>query len=185
MSHSLLRWLYEEKQKVAFHQPSQIAKAKSFESLILDECIQVTESRLIESPQLALNVGDELAMFLELSKSNQTLEDQVLVVSSYPVFHVGSFRKQKVDLSAYHKNLISCSSLIRKLKELSLLTEEEYNISQRYLEQQQHGEQWPAEPVIEDNAQIYLDSLSVTYLMALGVLEKFKETDIKLFVHAV
>lgn len=185
VSHSLLRWLYEEKQKVAFHQPSQIAKAKSFESLILDECIQVTESRLIESPQLALNVGDELAMFLELSKSNQTLEDQVLVVSSYPVFHVGSFRKQKVDLSAYHKNLISCSSLIRKLKELSLLTEEEYNISQRYLEQQQHGEQWPAEPVIEDNAQIYLDSLSVTYLMALGVLEKFKDTDIKLFVHAV
>lgn len=182
--HSLLKWLYDEKQKVAYHQPSQISKAKNFESLILDECIQVTSSRLIEDPKLALSVGDELAMLLETAASRETVEHQCVVVSSYPTYHVGTFRQEQVDLSAHHKNLVSCATLIGKLKELSLLTDTEHNSAVQYLKQQQHGETWPEESELSDSASVYLDSLSVTYLMALGVLDKFRDTGIKLFVHS-
>ncbi|TOG77432.1 hypothetical protein CGI93_23820, partial [Vibrio parahaemolyticus] len=136
ISHSFLKWLYEEKQKVAFHQPSQISKAKSFESLILDECIKVTPPRLIEDPKLALSVGDELAMLLETAASNETVKHQCVVVSSYPTYHAASFRQEEVDLSAHHKNLISCTTLIGKLKELSLLTDTEHYNAVQYLKQQ-------------------------------------------------
>ena len=40
--HSFMRWLFEEKQKVAFHQPSQIEKAKYFERLVSDGRISVS-----------------------------------------------------------------------------------------------------------------------------------------------
>ena len=184
ISHSLLMWLYEEKQKVAFHQPSQISKAKNFESLILDDCIQVAPTRLIEDPKLALSVGDELAMLIETAVNGETVEHQCIVVSSYPAYHVGSFRQEEVDLSPHHKNLVSCVTLIGKLKELSLLTDTEHSGAVQYLKQQQHGETWPEEPELSDSALVYLDSLSVTYLMALGVLDKFKDTGIKLYVHS-
>lgn len=184
ISHSLLMWLYEEKQKVAFHQPSQISKAKNFESLILDDCIQVVPTRLIEDPKLALSVGDELAMLIETAVSGETVEHQCVVVSSYPAYHVGSFRQDEVDLSPHHKNLVSCVTLIGKLKELSLLTDTEHSGAVQYLKLQQHGETWPEEPELSDSTSVYLDSLSVTYLMALGVLDKFKDTGIKLYVHS-
>tara|TARA_B100001059_G_C17833987_1_gene586645 strand:- start:958 stop:5061 length:4104 start_codon:yes stop_codon:yes gene_type:complete len=182
ISHSLLMWLYEEKQKVAFHQPSQVSKAKNFESLILDDCIQVAPTRLIEDPKLALSVGDELAMLIETAVNGETVEQQCVVVSSYPAYHVGSFRQEEVDLSPHYKNLVSCVTLIGKLKELSLLTDTEHSGAVQYLKQQQHGETWPEEHELSDSASVYLDSLSVTYLMALGVLDKFKDTGIKLYV---
>ncbi|WP_125784688.1 hypothetical protein [Pseudoalteromonas rubra] len=184
ISHSLLKWLYDEKQKVAYHQPSQISKAKNFESLILDECIKVAPSCLIEDPKLALSVGDELAMLLETAANRDTIDHQSVVVSSYPTYHIGTFRQEEVDLSVHYKNLVSCTTLIGKLKELSLLTDTEHNSAVQYLKQQQHGETWPEEPELSDSASVYLDSLSVTYLMALGVLDKFKGTGIKLFVHS-
>lgn len=181
--HSLMRWLYEEKQKVAFHQPSQIAKAKNFESLILDGYIHVTPLRMIEQPKLGLSIGDELAMLLETAQHSETAEHQSVVASSFPAYHVGSFRQEIIDLSAHSKNLISCSTLISKLRELSLITEDEFNNAIQYLEKQQHGEAWPEEPELSNSASVYLDSLSVTHLMALDVLNKFHGTNIQLFVH--
>jgi len=179
--HSLMRWLYEEKQKVAFHQPSQIAKAKEFENLVSDECISIITPRGIENPELGLRVGDDLAFLLEEAKSNGTIEEQTLVVCSYPVFQVGSFRDNEVDLTQYNDHLISCVPLINKLKDLAVITEEEFEKSKKYLIRQE--KEWPHEIEIEDKANIYLDSLSVTYLMTVGMLERFKGTGLKLFVH--
>lgn len=179
--HSLMRWLYEEKQKVAFHQPSQIAKAKEFENLVSDECINIITPRGIENPELGLRVGDDLAFLLEEAKSNGTIEEQTLVVCSYPVFQVGSFRDNEVDLSQYNDHLISCVPLINKLKDLAVITEEEFEKSKKYLIRQE--KEWPHEIEIADKANIYLDSLSVTYLMTVGMLERFKCTGLKLFVH--
>ncbi len=179
--HSLMRWLYDEKQKIAFHQPSQIQKAKEFESLVVDGYIKIIEPTGINKPELALNVGDELAFLLENARENSGVDNQVLVICSYPVYKIGGFREQVVDLSEYNNNLSSCIALVKKLKDIEVITDEEYKKAFLYLVQ--HDKEWPSNPMIDDRATIYLDSLSVTYLMTVGILDKFKNTELSVFVH--
>lgn len=181
--HSFFFWLYEEKQKNSFHQPSQIEKAKEFESLLLDEFIQVVNPTIIQDPKLALSVGDELAMLLEISKANEEYGSQCLVVCSYPCYRVNSFRSEEVDLSNYKNNIISCVALLNRLNALSMLNDSEYQSSIRYLERNQHGNVWPEEPKIEAGAAIYLDSLTLDYLLDMGLLDRFKKAGINIYVH--
>ena len=179
--HSLMRWLYDEKQKIAFHQPSQIQKAKEFEALVADGHIKIIEPVGINNAELALNVGDNLAFLLESAKENSDIDNQILVIDSYPIYKIGGFREQVVELSEYNENLSSCISLVKKLKDIEVITEEEYDKATSYLKQ--HDQEWPSGPGIGDRATIYLDSLSLTYLMTVGLLDKFIGTDLSLFVH--
>jgi len=179
--HSLMRWLYEEKQKIAFHQPSQVKKAIEFERLVTDKFINIIEPKSIDNPELALNVGDELAFLLEEAKQKSSIENQVLVITSYPVYRVGSFRENEINLEGYKNNLSSCIPLISKLKEIAAITEDEYKQALQYLTH--HDKEWPYHIKVDDKATIFLDSLSVTYLMTVGMLNKFKETGLKVFIH--
>jgi hypothetical protein len=178
--HSLMRWLYDDKQKIAFHQPSQIQKAKAFESLVSDAYIKIIEPTGITNPELALDVGDELAFLVEKASEGVSGDRQVLVSCSYPVYKVGG-RNKKVDLSRYENNLTSCTSLVEKLKDIEAITTTECENSLSYLARCDN--KWPLDAGINDDAIIYLDSLSVTYLMTIGLLDKFKGTGIEIFVH--
>jgi len=179
--HSLMKWLYDEKQKIAFHQPSQIQKAQEFEALVSDGDIKIIEPTKIEEPELALNVGDELAFLMMHAKEQSSVESQNLVVCSYPVYKIGGFREQEVNLSKYKNNLSSCISLVKKLKDIEAITEVEYQKASQYL--LIHDKEWPSALEIDDNASIFLDSLAVTYLMTTGMLDKFKDTELRIFVH--
>ncbi|MEZ9438223.1 HTH domain-containing protein [Vibrio atlanticus] len=180
--HSFLRWLFEEKQKVSFHQPSQIEKAKYFERLVSDGRISVFHPKKINNPELALDVGDELACMLEEVYANPTNESQALVVCSCPVYKVGgSFREVEVDLSLYHQCMISCSQLIKKLKSIAVITEAQCRKALSYL--RQHEKEWPTELEVEYGAKLFLDSLSITYLMTIGMLDKLNEAGFEVYVY--
>ncbi|PFG58117.1 hypothetical protein ATG66_0651 [Vibrio sp. ES.051] len=179
--HSLMRWLYDEKQKIAFHQPSQIQKAKEFEAIVADGHIKIIKPTGVNKPELALNVGDELAFLLENARDNSCVDNQILVICSYPIYKVGGFREQVVELSEYNENLSSCITLVKKLKDIEVITEEEYEKAISYLAQ--HDQEWPSNSIIDDKATIYLDSLSLTYLITVGMLDKFKSTELSVFVH--
>ncbi len=179
--HSFMRWLFEEKQKVAFHQPSQIEKAKYFERQVSDGKISVFHPKKINNPELALNVGDELAFMLEEVSVNSQNESQALVVCSYPVYKVGgSFRDVEVDLSSFHDSLISCSQLIIKLEDLGFITEAERVKALNYL--RQHEKEWPTDLDVVRGARLFLDSLSITYLMAVDMLDKLSEAGFEVYV---
>ncbi|PKH85419.1 HTH domain-containing protein [Colwellia sp. Bg11-28] len=179
--HSLMRWLYDEKQKIAFHQPSQIQKAKEFEALVADGYIKIIEPVGINKAELALNVGDNLAFLLERARDNSDIDNQILVICSFPIYKIGGFREQVVDLSEYNENLSSCITLVKKLKNIEVITEEEYDKATSYLIQ--HEQEWPSDLIIDDRATIYLDSLSLTYLMTVGMLDKFQGTELNVLVH--
>lgn len=179
--HSFMRWLFEEKQKVAFHQPSQIEKAKYFERLVSDGRISVFHPKKINNPELALNIGDELAYMLEEAHASPTNESQALVVCSWPVYKVGgSFREEEVDLSSFHHSLISCSQLIRKLEGLAVITEAQCVKALNYL--RQHEKEWPADFDVASGARLYLDSLSITYLMTVEMLDKLSDAGFEVYV---
>jgi len=179
--HSFMRWLFEEKQKVAFHQPSQIEKAKYFERLVSDGKISVFHPKKINNPELALDVGEELASMLEEVHANPANEFQALVVCSFPVYKVGgSFREVEVDLSSFHHSLISCSQLIKKLEDLAVITETQRVKALNYL--RQHEKEWPADLEVASGARLFLDSLSITYLMTVDMLDKLGEAGFEVYV---
>lgn len=179
--HSFFRWLFEEKQKVSFHQPSQIKNAVNFERLISDGKISVFHPKRINNPELALDVGDELAFMLEEANAETSRKSQDLVVCSYPVYKVGdSFREVEVDLSSYDHCLISCSQLIEKLKDMAVITEAQSLNALNYLHQ--HVNEWPSSPDIESGSRLFLDSLSITYLMTVEMLDKLTEAGFEVYV---
>lgn len=179
--HSFMRWLFEEKQKVAFHQPSQIEKAKYFERLVSDGRISVFHPKTINNPELALDIGDELAYMLEEAHASPANESRALVVCSWPVYKVGgSFREEEVDLSSFHHSLISCSQLVKKLEGLSVITEAQCVKALNYL--RQHEKEWPADLDVASGARLYLDSLSITYLMTVEMLDKLSDAGFEVYV---
>ncbi|UGA51572.1 MULTISPECIES: hypothetical protein [Dickeya] len=179
--HSFMHWLFEEKQKVAFHQPSQIEKAKYFERLVYDGRISVFHPKKINNPELVLDIGEELAFMLEEVHANPANESQALVVCSYPVYRVGgSFREIEVDLSSFHHNLISCSQLVKRLRDMAVITEAQCHKALSYL--RQHEKEWPADLKVVVGAKLYLDSLSITYLMIVDMLDKLSEAGFEVYV---
>ncbi len=179
--HSFMRWLFEEKQKVAFHQPSQIEKAKYFERLVTDGKISVFHPKKINNPELALDVGEELAFMLEEVRENPANESQSVVVCSYPVYKAGgTFREVEADLSLFHHSLTSCSQLIKKLKDLAVITEFQCVKALNYLSQ--HEKEWPVDLEVVSGARLFLDSLSITYLITVDMLDRLSEAGFEVYV---
>lgn len=179
--HSFMRWLFEEKQKVAFHQPSQIEKAKYFERLVSDGKISVFHPKKINNPELVLDVGEELAFMLEEVRENPANEVQSVVVCSYPVYKVGgTFREEEADLSSFHYCLTSCSLLVKKLKELAVITESQCTKALNYLNQ--HEKEWPVEIEVASGARLFLDSLSITYLITVDMLDRLSDAGFEVYV---
>lgn len=179
--HSFMGWLFEEKQKVAFHQPSQIEKAKYFERLVSDGKISVFHPKKINNPELALDVGEELAFMLEEAQENSTDESHTLVVCSCPVYKVGdTFREVEADLSPFYHSLISCTQIIKKLEDLAVITEAQCVNALNYL--RQHEKEWPSDLKVASGARIFLDSLSIIYLMAIDLLDKLSEAGFEVYV---
>jgi hypothetical protein len=179
--HSFMRWLFEEKQKVAFHQPSQIEKARYFESLISDARLFVFHPKKINNPGLALDVGDELAFMLEEVNETPTNESQGLVICSYPVYKAsGSFRETEVDLSSFHHCLISCSQLIRHIEAQGVITATQSVQAINYLSQ--YEREWPNDVDVVRGTKLFIDSLSITYLMTVDMLDKITEAGFEVYV---
>jgi hypothetical protein len=92
----------------------------------------------------------------------------------------GSFREEEVDLSSFHHSLISCSQLVKKLEGLSVITEAQRVKALNYL--RQHEKEWPADLDVESGARLYLDSLSITYLMTVEMLDKLSDAGFEVYV---
>ncbi len=178
--HGSLIWLFEEKQKISFHQPSRIKDATSFERLLVDGHIQKVESTSLVDAELALEVGEELALLIETAKSHEAGE-QGLIVHQYPVTQHGSLSREPVDLGENARYFIGCSSLVKKIRKDGVITEVEEDHALKVLSA--NDRPWPQEAEIDDNTTIYLDSVAVSYLQSLNLLEKARFANLKIRVH--
>ena len=173
-------WLFNEKQKTEFHQPSKFEEAKKILRLIASGEIKVLASEIISDAELALDVGNELAFLLQ--ECSHTIDGrQKLVVRSNPVHKVNSFMQEEADLTAFSGMICSCSSVVKMLRKCAVLTEEEEKYALDYLSLNER--EWPTEVEIEEKAIVYLDSLSVTYLQFTGVLEKIHASGLEFYIY--
>jgi hypothetical protein len=168
--HNTLSWLFEQRQKLRFHQPSQTAAAHDLSRALIAK--RLLGFAPFTTAPLALRdlVGDDLAAMLTEARAQAGEPVQTLVVRSGPVTLAGSLRDEKADLSAYADVLCGCLAVIDKLADCGQLTQDEEQWARVYLGRQEV--RWPNEPVIADDAVLYLDDLSVAYLRTAGVLDK-------------
>lgn len=168
--HSILSWLFEERQKLGFHQPSRTKAAHALTRAIVAQRLHRFAAVVPPDPALGDLIGPSLAAMLATATSQFDDDRQRLVVRSSPVHRIGSFRGESVDLGGFQASLCSCLAVIDKLAERGQLTQEEEARARTFIARQES--RWPGEPVIEDGAHLYLDDLSVSYLRSAGVLEK-------------
>ena len=171
--HSTLGWLFEERRKAAFHQPSRIANARKVRDLLATDMLEKFTPSTAVSSDLSAQVGDELAALIaEAEKVRDDDDTQHIVVRSAPVHRLSSLMEEEANLSAHAAVLSSCLAVVEKLRQKGQLTADEEKRARAYL--QLHEKPWPNQPDISDGAILYLDDLSVTYFLHLGFLGKLK-----------
>ena len=172
--HSTLRWLFEEKQRIQFHQPSRIHKAKELRALLQEGKLERFVPSVKSNIALSAEVGIELSSLISEAKVDaEESSGQRVVIRSGPVHKLDSLMKEPADLSNYADLLCSCSTLVEKLWQKGVLTTAQHEKALIYLKRNE--ETWPNEPVISDGATVYLDSLTVNYLQHVGALSKIKD----------
>lgn len=171
--HSTLTWLFEEKQKAAFHQPSRIRKAHQILHLLATNVLEKFIPSTVPDSDLSAQVGDELALLIaEAEKVRDDGDTQRIVVRSSPVYRLASLMEEEADLTAHAAVLSACQSIVDTLRQKGQITVEEEKNARAYL--QLHEKPWPNQPEIADGAILYLDGLAITYFLHLGILEKLQ-----------
>jgi hypothetical protein len=173
MPHSTLGWLFEEKQKATFHQPSRIRDAHQVSHLLTTDALERLSPSTIPDSDLSAQVGDELALLIaEAEKVRDNDDAQRIVVRSSPVHRVASLMEEEADLTLHAAVLSSCLSVVDKLRQKGQITAKEEKKARAYLRLQEKP--WPHQPEIADGAVLYLDDLAITYFLHLGILEKLR-----------
>ena len=171
--HSTLIWLFEEKRKVAFHQPSLIKNAHQIRHLFATDQLEKFVPSTVANSDLSAQVGDDLAKLIaEAEKARDNDDAQCIVVCPSPVYQIASQMEEEADLTKHAGVMSSCLSVVDKLRQKGNLTSIEEKRARDYL--QLHEKPWPNQPKIEDGAILYLDHLSTIHFLHLGILEKLK-----------
>ena len=173
LPHSTLDWLFQEKQRVAFHQPSRIKSAHRLRHLIAIGAIEILVPSTVPNSELAVQVGGELAQLIaEAEKTREDDNAPRVVIRPSPVHQLTSLLDEEADMTSHAAVLSSCQFAVNKLREKGLLTSEEEKKARAYLQLQEKP--WPNQPDIADGAILYLDDLTVTYLLDIGIIDKLR-----------
>jgi hypothetical protein len=179
--HSTLGWLFQERQRAAFHQPSRIKEAHDLKRLVADGGLKVLPTQPLSDVSLAKDVGLELARLLsEAARAKTSGGATKYVIRSAPVHRADSLMEEEADLSAHSEYLCSCQALVEKLRAKGVLTLDEEQRALAYL--RLHERRWESEPKIADGGEVYLDNLATTYFQTVGTLSKLKAAGLVAYV---
>lgn len=171
--HSTLGWLFEERQRIQFHQPSRIDDAREIKSLLGSNHLTRLDRTTPIDDALASEVGPDFAALLAEAALPHENGPQRLVVRSAPVHRIGSLMEEDADLSKYADRLCGCTEVITALVQRGQLTQAEEQRARSYLKL--HETPWPTAVSVRPGARLYLDGLSVNYFQHLGILRKLSD----------
>jgi hypothetical protein len=179
--HSTLAWLFMERQRAVFHQPSQIAKARTVRDCLATSKLERFNPSTAADSKLSEQVGKELAAFIaEAEYSRDKSNTQHIVVRPAPVYRLSSLIEEEVDLTQHAPVLSSCLSVVDKLRRKGVITTNEEQNARAYLDLQE--QQWPNQPSIDDGATLYLDDLAISYFLDIKLLGKIKNAGLTVVV---
>ncbi|WP_426205805.1 esterase/lipase family protein [Pseudomonas sp. TWP3-1] len=181
IAHGTLKWLFDERRSLSFHQPSKVREAHELKQLIAAGTIKHFETTMKASTAISSEVGEGLASMLAVASDGlSSTVPQRLVVHPGPVHRIGSLVMEEADLSDFSACLCNCQAVIEKLIERGVLTAAEAQVAKDFLSPREHT--WPQSPVIADSAHLYLDDLAVSYFQHLKLLPKLSRSGLTVYV---
>jgi hypothetical protein len=180
ISHTTLSWLFEERAKLAFHQPSQVKRAREVKRLMDAGDLHRFEGSA-PPPALEYEVGDDIARYLVAAKTldpEDTL--QKVVVRPYPLFRPGSLLEEQADIGGFEDHIAGCTDVIEALRAGGQLTELERMNALAFL--RIHETPWPHNPRIQPGAILYIDDVALSHFQHLKLLPKLAQAEFKVFV---
>ena len=178
LPHSTLGWLFDEKRRIAFHQPSLLKDARQIRDLLATSVLEKFSPSTCPDSELSEQVGEELALFIaEAEKDRDEEGSQHIVVQPSPVHRIGSLMEEEADLTAHATVLSSCQSIVDRLRQKGQITASEEHKARAYLQFQEKP--WPNQPEVADGAILYLDDVAVKYFLHLGILGKLQAAGFK------
>ena len=179
LAHSTLEWLFEERQRAVFHQPSRIRDANEVSRMLASGTLERLTGDAASDGDLSDQIGEELAQLLaEAEKEGYEDGLQRLVVHPFPIHQVGSLLTEEVDLTAHAPILVSCGAVVDRLR--GELTAQASKRAKAYLQAKENP--WPTEPTIADGAVLYMAWLPITYLQHLGILGEMVRAGFRIVV---
>ena len=173
LPHSTLHWLFHEKQRVTFHQPSRIKAARQLRDLIATDALERLSPSTVADSDVSVQVGQDLALLIAEAEAVRDSDgNQRIVVRPSPVYRVTSLMEEEADLTAHATVLSSCQAIVDKLRQKGRITTREEQEACAYF--RFHEKRWANQPQIADGATLYLDDLAVDYFLRLGMLDKLK-----------
>jgi tetratricopeptide (TPR) repeat protein len=155
--------LFDERQRIRFHQPSQIASAKELLQWVASNKLHVVSNVPTIPVELESRIGENLARLLLAAE-----RAGALVARTAPVTRPESYLEEEVDLSDFNESLTDTITVASELLKQGVIDEETASAAIAFLRRQDKG--W-IEPKIPDTGRdLYLDSLALGYFQSLGLL---------------
>lgn len=163
--HGTMAWLFRERERLRFHQPSQVAAAERVVQLAGDGVLEVVGRCATEGSGGDEALGEDLASLL-FAVDGGRRECSAVIVSN-PVERLVGDTVRPVDLSRYYGTLLSPHGVVRALAAFGGITQDECDDAWRTLSGE--GTEWPREPIPERGADLYLDGLTLGRFLNLRI----------------
>lgn len=168
--HDTLTWLFTDSQKLRFHQPSLVAKARKIHDDLARGWLSLASPGPSAPEALIADAGVALAQLLADAKARDKPGEAHRVVRSPPIHRPGSLGAEDADLGDFEEVRCSCSDVVDALTRGGLLTHQEEAAARDFLALQETPGQAPR--TVPAGATLYLDGLSLGYLNDAGLLER-------------
>lgn len=168
VSPRLMGWLFEERFKISFHQPSRVRAAHNLQRLLAERKVQVHVPTRTAPTSLVSEIGDDLAELVAAAATQDKPEQNHIVVHSFPVYKAGTLMQEEVDLGVRENVMTSCGALVHYIFEKGLMPPSEFERCRAYLSI--HEKPWPNQRTITAGTVLYLDESSLASLEHLGLL---------------
>ncbi len=170
-----LTLLFQERQRIKFHQPSRVAKAKRLKALMDKGALKILEPPASLPADLVSEVGDDLAAMLVKAR-----EVGGIVVRPGPLHKVGSFMDTPADIGGWYPQITDTREVLRFLKQKGAISATVEQNATAYINHVDAG--MPKAQTVSADRPIFLDELAISYLEYTSLLEPFTRAVVTGFI---
>ena len=169
--------LFQEQDRVRFHQPSRVRDGQQVRTLHNRRRLRAADDPGPPPRSISEEVGRELAALLQAARNRGGR-----VVCVLPIHRPGSLMEKEADTTEWNDLIVSVPDLCRLLHLRGSIDVETYERAQLFLRSQGQVERGNPETSILDGT-IYLDGLTLSYLQSAKVLERIAAAGLDLRIH--
>jgi hypothetical protein len=170
-------FLFIERRRVRFHQPSLVREAEGIRSLIDRGRLKTMQSFPTPPQWLVNEVGQEFAQLLEAAR---TFNGRV--VRDRPIYKLSTFMESEAELQEYDGLFLSTRALAQILLERGHIDSSTHERADQYLLAHERDDSVRTEGLRLD-CPLYLDGLAMISFQRAGVLETVCNCDLDVLVH--